>query len=479
MNVKELTERIEYELRWAPSIQSHRSMVAGVLTDTYRELAEAYTWPWMVAKAPLWVFPDLTIANANLTRLSARSFELATDALMDAGAYAAEDAGVSGEWKRALAGALFDLADPTLRDQGNGNWQLAPFEVENVEDSATGGKDTVLFLDPRCNITAITGNEGSYKLKVVRYQLPADCANVLRIRNSDNTPLNPLRTQDALRITEQTGSPPRSWYNDTGLELRLPEWRFPIGKLTPASPVARSLTAYGLRNDAVFASPPVSLVAANGNLPLDTYEVFCAWWWAGRLSPASAKVELRCTTGGITVATAPVLPDNSYGRRLTVWYGRRGGPYYLHEMATTATQAVWTDITDLPATELFQTVRWDEARMGSGYRYIRIHPRPAAVERMEVDYIRRFRPLVDPTDEPEFDGAFHDVLVWSAVMKIAAQQNAEGRLRSAEVLYRERYTALRRRYGIDDRHRLVRASFETGGTTGLPVQDFPEIDWQG
>ena len=478
MNVKEMTERVEAELRWAPNIQVHRTNVKDVLTDCYRELAEAYAWPWMRRTHPLWVFPDLTIANADLTRVSARSFEVATGALETAGLYAAEDAGVSGEWKRYLAGAVLDLADATLRDQGDGNWPIAPFEIENAEDSATGGQDTILFLDPRASITSLTGNEGSFVIKFPRVQLPVDCANVVEIRASDKRLVPPVSYRDGLALAERSGSSPSLWWADTGLDLRTAEWRFPIGKLTPAAPVARSVSAYGLRNDAIFDDPPLTVQGAAGNLPSKTYEVFLAWWWAGRLSPASRKVRTRVTTGGIEITSAlPAMPDTSYGRRLTVWFGPEGGPYYLHAMLTTATTTTVADITDLPAQQLYQTVRWDEAHPGGDYKYIRLYPRPATVERFEVTYIPILRPLRDETDEPEFDSSFHDVLVWQATERLAAQSNATKRASTARTIANDRYRALRRRYGMHEAARTVRRGFDE---EAWPViLQPPSINWQG
>jgi hypothetical protein len=482
VNVVELTQRIEDYTRHAPNVNAHTRSVRRSLSESYRDICETFTWPFLVRKAPLWMLPDLELANAAVTRLTARSFSITNAALVSAGLYATEDAVVSGEFKRLLPGALFDLTDTTLRADGNGNWPYAPFEVEFAADDGTS---TVIFLDPRCDITTLTGDEGTYTIKFPRYQLPVDAANVIRLRNDDGHEVIPLRPDEVARLDDRTGQRPSHWYRDEGLDLRFPPWALSSGGLTPATPQGRTSAIYGLRNDAAWKDTPFTATSAGaGSMATGQYEVFVAWWYAGRLSPPSPKVTVSVTGSSISLTSLPALADATYGRRLTVWVGQKGenGPYYLASIlaASNTTTASITAFPPQGATVPFREVRWDEVYRGGTYHYIRPWPRPVDAERFELEYVARYRPLVADTDAPEFDEAFHDVLVYDTVFRLASQPGGDEKpARSVRFIRDERMRSLRRRYGVTDAHRLVRAPIDGAPIPGLALPEGLSINWQG
>lgn len=480
-NLSQIQQRAENELMYAPNVAQWRRDVRQVVSDEYETLASEFPWPWLVRREPLWVFPTLTIANVDVvfTPTYERRGVILASTLAAAGLHGTEDAGLyaSEFFQQQLAGAEFHLQDPTQRDNGNANWEDGPFVIEWIAPGST----VDFLLEPR--FAATTSDQlgvGPFEIRFPRYRLPARCAQLLRVRRADQQPdLVPLDSQDESRLLldrTQSGQPTH-YLLDAGHELRYPPARYP----DPGSDdnPHRNEEAYG------FPEPIrrtfTAAAGTGGTLAAGTYRVFVAWFYAGRWgSPSTTyEVTLSGSNNRIALTGLPVMPNvllDDYGRKLGIWVSKNDGAFYLDTMLANAITVRNIDTHPIERDQSWLLRRWEE-EYTTRRQHIRLWPRPATAERLEIEYRLRVKRLADDVDVPEFDEAFHLILVHRTVMVIASRANDQALYSRAKSDYQRVLGAMLRRYGLSQTQIVQRSS--SGGGDGFAFPKRAPVNWQG
>lgn len=90
------------------------------------------------------------------------------------------------------------------------------------------------------------------------------------------------------------------------------------------------------------------------------------------------------------------------------------------------------------ATPAFFTIRPDGA--------LRLIPAPDDSYQLDIEYWKLPAPLVNNTDNPEFDSSYHDAIVWRAVMFWAGFNEAEAEFQKANFYYEQAMARLEGKY---------------------------------
>lgn len=465
-NAGALRLRLENELKHAPQTEGATEDLYTVLSEEARTLAAEFDWPFLRRVAPVLVFPDITIpvedvANTGYERLLFVEPDVFEDTL-----YPVEDANILHEFFARVPGATLDLADRTLRGESAANWSLAPFEVEFAQQ-ADDGSSVQLWLDPRCKFGSSIGTDiGDLVLEFPRIRLPADVGKILHLRD-------PSRSGAPLRLSQVTGSHAEQAFRDLspgdplyfsvdpgGLSMAATAYQY----VTPTSLIAMTGTsrtavntdALARSNLAPAGAPAFTAAARNdgsGALPVARYRVFVAWAYAGRVSPASATVEVRvnAATNSIRLSGLPYLAGvggfAQTGRFLQVFLAKERGPFYLVGY-TQPTSVSTYDILTLPTatTSPWGLVRWDDLYPGGPA--VRLYPRPSTQRKLEVEYVVKLRDLATESDGWPFEVSqeWDDVVLWRSVARVLGRYQQAGVM--AERIAADRLRALCRRYGM-------------------------------
>jgi hypothetical protein len=488
----ELVTAVMDELRYASTVLAQEKEIKRAISLAYQELAEERAWSWLNKTTTLWMIPDLTVANGDLTRLNDRSFAV-TQGVIRA-AIGTEDALLGIDefdfHRMSLTGAEFDLADLTKRSLGSGVWGRAPFEVEYVRGTGVGTQEQ-FWLDPRCRIAAITGNEGSFSFRFPRYRLPADCSRVERIHHwADRVPLTALDEESGAMLRPTTGSRPTHFWMDTvGLQPRRVPNDYPILALDEQDNAAMNDDAFGRRNRAP-ADHLWSVSSPNGivdttKFPNGQYEIGIAWWYGNRWSPMSVKsleVDHSEGYGNIETAMLPTMmtggvASEQYGRRLATFASYEGGPFYL--IAQNGTAAFTGGAITQNPLVLHNPGTWrrhDEMYPPEGYQYVRVWPRPEVLTRFEVKYIARPRNLLGDGDVPELP-TNHDVIVYRAALRLMNRNDQGDAFVRTLRLERQAYARMCRRYGVEPHLRSTRGMIDD--PAGLSSWPTPNLNYNG
>lgn len=497
-NVGAIVEKIEHELRFAPNVKSHRRNIRQTLSAVHAAILGEFAWPFMQRVEPMLVLPDLTFTNAQVFRLTSRTWYITGASLATALGLLDGDATAISEYARLLHGATFEAADPQLAAEGlAGTWAKGPFEIEHATVD-TG--NTIFTLDPRFASTSKTGDEGDFVIKFPRYQLPPMTEQVVELRDrTTRARLTPITTQDAQALSATHTGRPTLWWPNAGLSLRYQPGDVKSTALTPVF-LARNKEAFGMQMDA-----PVSIAAAtktapagfvatatnsgSGALPAGKYRVFLAWAVAGRLSPPSAIAEVTVASpnDSFDLTGLPVLDEATRGRRLTVWVSFNEGPFYL-DQDVDSTSAVghpqyadpsrddWYILVSTGTwTKPWMNIRWDEVYRGPTPQYIGVWPRPAEPAELELVYRKAPRDLISDEDAPELPAVFNDLLVWETVKSMAVAHSDPKLMAMAKSLAADRMRALRTAFGMTDAVRQMRSQVDQPASVQWNAL-FPAID---
>lgn len=424
MSLGEIVTAVGQQLEYEPDLLVHRTDIRHRVNRVYQRFARSQPWPWLQRRANLWTFPDFETDGFDIPPGGTGVRTLAIDeADLTGTMYPAEDLGAFDYVQSQLEGAEIELADPSLRDQGNGNWELAPFVIERVVPEVSGA--VLVYLDPRANIDTFPGTEGSIAVRFPRYRLPVDLDRLIAIRDPDGDPLTALPPALERRLVNNLVVPsvPGFLLEDRGHEPRFGPLVRPgvsIG-VTPVNP-DQNLDIFQRENQPIRQTIAAA-AAAGGSLTADTtYQVFASWWYSGRFGPPSNTVEVTTTSvnKSINVSNLPVMPSLDYGRVVALFIREGEGAFYLADfqlICTTATKS----ITQMPTgQEAVRPVRWGEVYPGN-YQYVRLFPRPTVMSKYVVEYIAKPRQLIEDTDQPEFDQAYHELLVYMTAADFASK----------------------------------------------------------
>ena len=481
MNLGDILERVEDELQYQPDLLEHRRDFRRVINEVYQALGRERLWPWLWRSEPMWVLPDITLVNEDVTAepgLSLvsgqfRRFQIDKQelvALLGLG---------NGELtiylQRLLLNAELDLADPTGRGGINANFELAPFVIEDVDavlpDDAS---DPTITVDPRCRVTGL-GVYGSFVIRPRRVRLPLALDSLDAILDDQGLPLPALSP----RVARNHLDVPYPEGNTGAASYVLEDGGFASNQGL-GNPFERQLENQPFRDT-------FSVVAVAGTIPSGTIvRVILSWSYAGRYGPPSRPVEFTVTDlGGVRVDSIPLLPEtsgeNEYGRSVAVFMAEGEGAFFLrglHNDEAVDSFDITTPNSDLSTvTNTLRFDRWDEVYPGT-YKYVRFEPHPDEVKRFTCHYWARPRKLIEDTDEPEFEEAYHDLIVW-----LVCETLNMGRFGDKNALQRFTVLAARRRAALDSRYfpqqkhaGTVRGMIGTPRRTRAP---FPPVDWNG
>lgn len=495
MNLGQIRADVETELQYAPELLAWRKDVRNVVNRVYKSLARERKWPWLFRQKPLYGFPDLLVPEgATGIAFSAgagpRHFTILRSKLRDLLGFNATSAQLlTEELQQHLTGAELDVASGN-RYLGQGNWEKAPFVIERnlIVDPASGTAQLEFWLDPRANITATDGTIGTFSLRFPRIRLPADCDQLLALSDDQGNPLTALTPDQArayLRSTTITAQYPSFLLEDGGFQPSGPDHLVPVnnfgGVRFDAHQALFARENWSFRNPfAVVASVAVGTMAIG-----TTTRVFLSWYYGGRFGPPSATVEFVTTAQrGIRLTGLPLLPNTTgsteYGRQIAVFMAEDEGAFFLRGIIddpTTTTFELLTSNTDVATMgEGLRFARWDEVYPNGPYQYIRLMPRPSKLTRFSLDYYGRPRELIEDTDAPEFEEAYHPLLVWLAAIEICT------RFGQGKVLPMWAAEAARLRAGLDTRY-FPQKRYE-GGQKGMIgqteiVRPTQTVDWHG
>lgn len=488
-NLGDIIARVKHELRGLPNVQKTRDNLRQLATEVQREIVEEHPYPFMRETRQVVLLPDieLTQAQCPLLELLGDTFlrvfatvrtAIATQAGIDDG-----DVPEAGpDLLERLNGATFDLADRTLRDSGDGNWSVGPFEIYCAILSNTSPGIVYLYLDDRARIASLTGDEGDFVIRFPRLLLDPTISEVLwlRERATGAADLRAISTRDGLTLEENRAGDPACWWMDDGFRPRFGPGGVTSTGFAPLSTtrsinasIGRSLPVpVNVEAESTKFSPGGISIATDddlsGELPVGKYKVAFAWLAAGRLSPMTEPLEASIvasapTFKALSITGAPVRPGGEeHGWVRTVWMSRDDGPFYLYQTgspgganaagpagfpALTTTTILITTPIDPSA---MYAIRWDDAYAGSQHRYLVVWPRPTVVKFFEMGVTRRPRALIEDTDTPHLPIEFNDLIVWEMCARIAAVQNADSETaRECRKLADRRLNALKSKFGMN------------------------------
>lgn len=484
-NLGDIIARVKHELRGLPNVQKTRDNLRQLATEVQREIVEEHPYPFMRETRQVVLLPDVELTNMQCSlyedagNSTLRVF--ATTRQYLAAGMGIDDGDVpeaGAELLERLNGATFDLADRTLRDDGDGNWAVGPFEVYNAGIASTSLGVVFLYLDDRASIDSITGDEGDYVIRFPRLLLDPSISEVLwlRERATGAADLRAISTRDGLTLEENRAGDPAVWWMDDGFRPRFGPGGVTATGFAPLS-VTRSINASLGRQ----APVPINSTAAagkftpggitigtttGGTLPVGKYKVMFSWLIAGRLSPPTEALSVTiadATNDAIQITGAPQHPLGVtwHGWRRTAWMSYNDGPFYLVQGGTPLGSTASTPAASPPSssTETIlspinpsaqSAIRWDDAYAGGQHRYLVIWPRPTVVKFYEMGVTRRPRALIEDTDTPHLPIEFNDLIVWEMCARIAAVQNADSETaRECRKIADRRLNALKSKFGMN------------------------------
>lgn len=473
--------RVENELMYAPDLREHRLDIRQVANARYALLGRDKPWPWLQRRAPLWVFPDIDISSADVSRpVPGSGFGDRTIVVEDS---ALSTLTAAGDWAQhirpKLAGAEFGPDPTTVTPGSSSNWEDGPFVVELAEEEDTGTDQTRLWLDPRADVPSDTGIS-SFRLRWPRYKLPPDLEILERIVDDQGLEIPALSQvrERGYAMVDTAGGP--AWaLEDHGHAARFPMVVYPgVSDGTAPNP-DQTEDIRSTSNLTLRITPSLSEGGGGSITSGVRLRVGLCWWYADRFGPMSPTAEFTTTTTGraLTVSgwSGKVIPISStttsgaYGRRLAVFVSENDGAFYLRgwvNPATTSTFVVSHSIdhastTALPTPTLrmdgaVALPRYDRVYPGGPYTYLRLLPRPVAVARYELDYQARPADLLEDTDALELPDQYSEVLVWATCLGMAERYARGADVSVWERNHREWRARLDQRYMPQLRYRMTK-----------------------
>lgn len=496
MNLGQIRRDVETELQYAPELEDWRKDVRQVINRVYQNLARERRWPWLHRQAAFYSLPDLLLSEgaAGITLQAGsgpRSMSLLRTALRAALGVTSVAAQTVTEYvQQQLVGAELDIASGN-RYLGNGNWEKAPFVIEGLDvQSPSGGTPNLSFwLDPRANITTLDTTIGTFKLSFPRVQLPADCDALLAITDDQGNPLTNLAPEQArryLRPTTVTAQYPSYVLEDGGFQPLAPDHLVTVNGVGGVKFDATKFL-YARENWPVREPVPFAIIdsVAAGSMTVGTVvHVFVSWSYGGRWGPPSATVDFTVAAKqGFKLTGLPVLPNTTatqeYGRLLGVFVAEGEGAAFFRGFVTATASTFELITSNQNATSMAEGLRfarWDEEYPGGPYTYVRLLPRPTGLKRFAMEYLGRPRVLAEDTDSPEFEEAYHNLLVWLTCIEICTRFG-QGKVLPLFLSNAERIrAALDTRYFPQKRYAGTQKGMIGAAETVRPTQT---VDWHG
>lgn len=472
---------------YAPDLRAYRLDIRQVVNARYGLLGRERPWPWLQRRAPLWVLPDIEVANTAVGLPSSPTNGARSLTVLDSALSVLSAAGDFAQHMRPLmAGGEMGVTDRTLVTPGGAaNWEDGPFVIELAEAGPTGPSRTMLHLDPRCTLDAIGSSVGTFTLRWPRYQLPPDLDVLERIIDDQGLELAAL-APDRERLYQldparDAGTRPGWVLEDYGHRATYPLVVYPgVSDATTPNPDQLEDT-YQRQNLTLRVTPSVSESGSGTFQAGKRLKVALCWWYSNRFGPLSPVTEHVISGTNTAVAVSgwagKVVPLSSsassgvLGRRLAVFVAEDDGAFYWRGFVNPASASSFTvahsvdhgSTTALPAPALKVDgppafPRYDRLYPGGPYTYVRLYPRPTVVSRFELDYQARPCQLLEDTDEPEFPEQYGEVLVWAACLGMA-ERYARGTDTSVwKQNYQEWRTKLDQRYMPQLRYKMVRGA---------------------
>jgi hypothetical protein len=485
MNVRQIMSLVEEELRHSPNLGEWRNALRSKINSVNREFCGSteHKWPWMVRRQELIVYPDLELAlgaGGGVFKKAGwgdRTFDIPIGLLRGA-MYETTSSDMWREHQTALGyGAEVELADRTLDPPASaidhGNWVYAPFAIELVIPTsgiAPAAANVTIQLDPRANITDLTGDEGNLAIRFRRRLLPADCSSLIAVRDENGRVLRPLTpAQMAMSETDRNRVGTPSYVLEDGGMERIAITAYPGVHVDLAN-------NHPISNPFLWQQETWPVREVITVLSSTRHRVFLSWFWGGRYGPPSRVAEYTSGVGENTIRISGFrLPPTSganheYGRRLSVWMAEalagsstEFGSYMLKGFitATATTYDILTSNAN-PADSRLRLPRWDEQYFDSLPKYIRIYPRP--------------------TDSPTIDGP-HEVIAWKVAADLISQRGGDPT--RALAMFERAERRVKAKAGFSDR-----SGIRMGQVMGYPdigdsrqlarhFIDPDSLDWEG
>lgn len=479
-NLDDIRVALGKELRYAPDLEVQRIDDREVINRAYEKLARMRPWPWLLRRAPIYLFPDLTIANDEVIASAGygpRTLQLSGTTLAGLGMFDVADAGSSELLHPYLCGAEFDLADRDLRGEGGSNWPEAPFVIEHVSVSSAPLR---FQLDPRASLS-LDPADGDYVIRFPRVRLPADVDQVVALRDADGVKLTPVPSGSETRWHRgQPAGRPVWLLEDPGHAPRFPPTVYPGLSASGASVNAGQSPFLYQRENLPVSKTISGAVVAGGDLAANVkVRAFVCWWYADRFGPPSNVVSVTTTDSNKTVrlSALPVLETSGaqieYGRRLAVFAAEGESAFYLRGFVLTTDATFDIDEPISTPTAAIRPARYDEVFPGE-YQYIRVHPRPTSMQQLELEYKGKPRQLIEATDRPEFERAYYDTILWLACLEASAKHADSSFFARCDKLAGESYARLNARYFPGDRYIVRNGLFSL--ESPMPLAGFIDAD---
>jgi hypothetical protein len=433
MNLGQIRQAVENETRHFPDLPSHRADLNAVINRVYTAFCNSRTWSFMQRTALLHSFPDLSLPNASVSgNLLLGPRALILPELYDLPVPMYRATAQSDYFDTLLVGAEFGLAADSVV-QG-------PWVIEQViSRSVAGVSGPIVALDPRADFSGGKPS-GDFVIRFPRLQLPPDVMTVLSLDSDDGRPirsLSPIEQRRHLNPADANRPSTSGWFlEDFGHENRIAPVHIDLFlDSTSRSPFVSQREVWPVRETIGLTFSEASGTPTAEQIPADTrVRVFACWFWAGRFGPPSNIVE-DTTSGDINTVTVTGLPQLSpgettiqYGRRVAIFMAEGEGAFFLrafHNNPNSQTQTILTRNVAGNAEPGLRFPRYDEIVPPGSYKFIRITPRPAALERVSLSYQAHPRQLIEDTDAPEIPDN-HEILVWLALADLLASPRYNG-----------------------------------------------------
>lgn len=399
MNVEQLRDRIERELVHAPDVRPHRDEILDRLNDALRTLMAGQRWPFRSRLREMRLKAEVSLTAAQLTtNAGGNTYAIA---FSQPATWDAAD-------RLLLDGHTWEFTSPSTGE-------VTTYVIERV--TAVAGVITVI-LDPRyTGHPSLVGDETA-KIKFLRYALPRDCEDIYSLLFRGDTDaivkeLTLAQEQDLLLNPDDSPSLPDALVRDTNRAGPYP-------------------TSSGQDYPHDFIAPPSTALtltpSAGGALKVGgAYEYRYAWSYGGITGPPSpiSRLELSGANRTIALTDFEVLDSSDRGRTRLIYRRENEGPWYLFKTLLDPTVASESDpgafTTAVNPTSL---IREREYLSGGSPWFVRTWPLTDVDRAPTLRYLAGVARLDNDGDVPEYDEAFHDVLVHMVVMEMALSHDA-------------------------------------------------------
>lgn len=410
MNLKEIRERVEDALTYAPGVESHRIKLNRRINDAQKEILTFRRWTFRQRIVELLMMKDRVIANADWSVPSndrALDFPLPTGWTL-----------LNVEW---LAGHICVLPWEPAQSAGTG-----VHDEFIIERATLTGTTVTIIPDPR--YSGLPTGKGSITdditLKFLRYRMPNTFSEIQGVMD---------RAEDFGEIRQLDLWRERAFMLNASDDPGRPV-RFLIDPNYPD--VAETRSGFENRFHGNDIEPPVQQLVGveNGAGSLEllaTYTYKISWVYSNMISGPGPEVSVTLTGANqrIDLSNLDAITTTGgedFGRTRYVWRRKGEGPWFFHGELPDPSIAVFTDtgtFNPLTADPILYIRERDRERAGH-YHFIRFWPRTDTDRTVEVRYLARPAELVDDSDVPGLPDEYHPIIVHKTVLDISAAFDA-------------------------------------------------------